>query len=257
MALYIAERLGAEGGGGRAGERAQAEGLEGLEGLPEVEQQSNALLKRCGCRMTTSMKCGCSAGQPGGTGEAMRYNTVRLRQTRRQMGGVPLEPERVTAAVEGLGGVAAVEAQQGKPGRGWKQVAAALGVDVERSRDAGYQAPRRPRTPHASLPASLPGAYRGAFLKKLFYKAFFTPLQVRKVFYAAAAAAAAAAARARAAAGLEASSCSVDVDTATMAPRDPPSLPPAGCGSPAPAVGGGGRRAAALLGGGGDAMETG
>ena len=163
MALLIREKLSASHGAHhwRAGQKISTE----LEVLPAELAAATHELRQCRCAMRRGMNCKCSlavsaaAAKPEGPSAQARANASSVgsratsggseqggsgssfgsrRRARRKYGSVVLSPMQVAAKVKEMGGVDAVEGQQGRKGGGWKTVGAALGVDVINFRDCGF-----------------------------------------------------------------------------------------------------------------------
>ena len=154
----------------RAGEKISTE----LKVLPPSLAAATRGLRECRCPMNRNMKClpGCpslaasasaatpeasslqdqaswakdDSGAPGAGGE--QGGGGARRRARRKYGEILLSPVQVAQKVKEMGGVEAVEGQQGRKGGGWKTVGAALGIDVIHFRDCGFHV--------SALPVHLP-----------------------------------------------------------------------------------------------------
>jgi len=162
MALLIREKLSGSHAARhwRAGEKISTE----LQVLPPPLAAATRGLRECRCPMNRNMKClpGCpslpasasaptsegsssqaqasaakdGSGAPGAEGE--QGGGGARRRARRKYGEILLSPVQVAEKVKEMGGVEAVEGQQGRKGSGWKTVGAALGIDVIHFRDCGF-----------------------------------------------------------------------------------------------------------------------
>jgi len=71
--------------------------------------------------------------------DGRQYSEWKLKTVRQRMGNVSIDPEKLVEAVDAMGGLGAVEGKQSVKGMGWTAVAATMGIDIEKNRDAGYQ----------------------------------------------------------------------------------------------------------------------
>lgn len=162
MALLIREKLSGSHAARhwRAGEKISTE----LKMLPPPLAAATRGLRNCRCPMNRGMKClsGCpsladtasTATSEGSSAQAQasapkdasaapgagaeQGGGGQRRRARRKYGEILLSPVQVAEKVKEMGGLEAVEGQQGRKGGGWKTVGAALGIDVIHFRDCGF-----------------------------------------------------------------------------------------------------------------------
>ncbi len=144
MALYLQEKLG----GGKEFRIPARPVSTDLNLLGPRDKVDTDRLKRCTCKMSTSMQCKCGMGpslfdaKPSGPGSVPRFSDCsrwKMATIRRRIGNVTIDSDSVVRAVENFGGLDCVDGKQGTKGRGWSAVAESIGINVTRNRDAGYQ----------------------------------------------------------------------------------------------------------------------
>ena len=146
MALYIQAKIG----GGKDFQVPARAVPTDLNLLGPRDKAAADRLKKCMCKMSTSMqcKCGTALGLFGSKlSVSKRKNEPlfndgsrwKMATIRRRIGNVTVDSDSVVRAVEEFGGLDCVDGKQGTKGKGWSAVAESIGINVARNRDAGYQ----------------------------------------------------------------------------------------------------------------------